>query len=253
LSADFSIVSQSLSKSYGPHCALSDLTFSTRAGEIIGILGRNGAGKSTTFHLLTTYLKPSSGAASVTGFDLVKESKYVRQVIGYLPESFNLYPELTVEEYLFFIARIRGLAKSDIQKQVISSIELCSLGDYRRVLCGLLSKGYRQRVGLAQAILHRPKVIVLDEPTNGLDPEQVMEFRAVIDSLAAQGATILLSTHILQEVQALCRRVLVLDSGKLVLDSGGLSEGDSFDSVERLFKQAIITEPGRDSYKESVK
>jgi len=242
LSDNYTIKVESLCKSYGSHRALEALSFSASAGEIIGILGRNGAGKSTTFRLLTTYIKPSAGSATINGSDLIKQTDRVRRSIGYLPENFALYPELTVREYLLFIARMRGFSRSKAREYVGSSLELCCLLDYQNVLCSLLSKGYRQRVGLAQAILHRPPVVILDEPSNGLDPEQVTEVRAVIESLAAEGITILLSTHILQEVQILCKRVLVLDSGKLVLDSGVVNPDNSFGDVERLFRQAIIKE-----------
>ena len=202
-----------ISKFYGKQKALDNITFDIKKGEIVGFLGPNGAGKSTMMKILTTYSKAYSGEASVNGFDVEKDSRQVQRSIGYLPEHNPLYLELYVREYLRFNAEVYGVSKNRIDT-VISETGL-SPEAHKKI--GQLSKGYRQRVGLAAALLHDPEVLILDEPTTGLDPNQLQEIRKLIKKMA-QTKTILLSTHIMKEVEALCDRVLIIDKGKLVAD-----------------------------------
>ena len=202
-----------ISKFYGKQKALDNITFDIKKGEIVGFLGPNGAGKSTMMKILTTYSKAHSGEASVNGFDVEKDSRQVQRSIGYLPEHNPLYLELYVREYLSFNAEVYGVSKDRIDT-VISETGL-SPESHKKI--GQLSKGYRQRVGLAAALLHDPEVLILDEPTTGLDPNQLQEIRKLIKKMA-HTKTILLSTHIMKEVEALCDRVLIVDKGKLVAD-----------------------------------
>jgi ABC-2 type transport system ATP-binding protein len=204
-----------LSKDYGRYQAVADLSFAVESGEILGFLGPNGAGKTTTMRILTGYLPATSGTARVAGFDVHENSMAVRQSIGYLPETPPLYPEMSVEGYLNFVAQLKGVAAGDRPKRIDSALKRCALEDRRRSLITTLSKGYRQRVGIAQAIVHDPPVIILDEPTVGLDPRQIIEVRELIKSLAGQH-TIILSTHILPEVSMTCDRVAIIDRGRLV-------------------------------------
>ncbi len=204
-----------LSKSYGPHPAIEDVFFTVEPGEILGFLGPNGAGKTTTMRILSGYLPASSGTARVAGYDVHTQSMAVRQRIGYLPENPPLYNDMTVLGYLHFVARIKGVTAGDRRKQVDLAIQQCSLETETQTLIGRLSKGFRQRVGLAQAIVHNPPVIILDEPTVGLDPRQIMEVRNLIKGLAGNH-TIILSTHILPEVSMTCDRVAIINHGKIV-------------------------------------
>ncbi|WP_298909404.1 ABC transporter ATP-binding protein [uncultured Nostoc sp.] len=204
-----------LSKIYGSTPAISDVTFSVEPGEILGLLGPNGAGKTTTMRILAGYLPATNGNARIAGYDVHENSLAVRQRIGYLPETPPLYPEMTVEGFLHFVARIKGVPAGDRTNKVIAAIERCNLGDKRRVIIRKLSKGYRQRVGIAQAIVHDPPAIILDEPTVGLDPRQIIEVRNLIKSLAGTH-TIILSTHILPEVSMTCSRVAIINKGKVV-------------------------------------
>ena len=203
-----------LSKTYGSTAAIADVSFSVESGEILGFLGPNGAGKTTTMRILSGYLPASSGTARIAGLDVHENSMGVRQRIGYLPENPPLYPEMTVEGFLFFVARIKQVSAGDRARQVTSAIERCGLVDKRKVLIRKLSKGFRQRVGIAQAIVHDPPVIILDEPTVGLDPRQIIEVRNLIKSLGGQH-TIILSTHILPEVSMTCNRVTIINRGKI--------------------------------------
>jgi ABC-2 type transport system ATP-binding protein len=204
-----------ISKLYGSQKALDDVSFETRAGEVVGFLGPNGAGKSTMMKILTCYLPPSSGTATVAGFSIHTQSMDVRRNIGYLPEHNPLYLDMYVKEFLEFIAGIHGLKnKSARVKQMV---EMVGLGREQNKRIGALSKGYRQRVGLAQAMIHDPQVLILDEPTSGLDPNQLVEIRGLIKNIGAS-KTVLLSTHIMQEVEAICDRVMIMDRGKLVAD-----------------------------------
>jgi ABC-type multidrug transport system ATPase subunit len=204
-----------LSKTYGSTAAIADVSFSVESGEILGFLGPNGAGKTTTMRILAGYLPASSGTARIAGLDVHENSMGVRQRIGYLPENPPLYPEMTVEGFLFFVARIKQVPAGDRAQRVTSAIERCGLVGKRKVLIRKLSKGFRQRVGIAQAIVHDPPVIILDEPTVGLDPRQIIEVRNLIKSLGGQH-TIILSTHILPEVTMTCNRVTIINSGKIV-------------------------------------
>ncbi|MBD2387520.1 ABC transporter ATP-binding protein [Cylindrospermum sp. FACHB-282] len=204
-----------LSKIYGSTPAINDVTFRVEQGEILGFLGPNGAGKTTTMRILAGYLPASSGTARIAGYDVHDNSLSVRQRIGYLPETPPLYPEMTVEGFLDFVARIKGVPAGDRPNKVKAAMERCNLLDLRRVIIRKLSKGYRQRVGIAQAIVHDPPAIILDEPTVGLDPRQIIEVRNLIKSLAGTH-TIILSTHILPEVSMTCSRVAIINRGQIV-------------------------------------
>ncbi|MEH1873429.1 ABC transporter ATP-binding protein [Nostoc sp.] len=204
-----------LSKIYGSTPAITDVTFSVEPGEILGLLGPNGAGKTTTMRILAGYLPATNGNARIAGYDVHENSLAVRQRIGYLPETPPLYPDMTVEGFLHFVARIKGVSAGDRPNKVTAAIERCNLEDKLRVIIRKLSKGYRQRVGIAQAIVHDPPAIILDEPTVGLDPRQIIEVRNLIKSLAGTH-TIILSTHILPEVSMTCSRVAIINRGKVV-------------------------------------
>ncbi len=204
-----------LSKIYGSTQGITDVTFNVEPGEILGFLGPNGAGKTTTMRILAGYLPATSGTARIAGFDVHENSLLVRQRIGYLPETPPLYPEMTVEGFLYFVARIKGVRAGDRTSKVAAAIERCNLQDKRHVIIRKLSKGYRQRVGIAQAIVHDPPAIILDEPTVGLDPRQIIEVRNLIKSLAGSH-TIILSTHILPEVSMTCSRVAIINRGRVV-------------------------------------
>jgi ABC-2 type transport system ATP-binding protein len=204
-----------LSKIYGSTSAIQDVDFSVEEGEILGFLGPNGAGKTTTMRILAGYIPATTGTARIAGYDVHEQSMAVRQRIGYLPETPPLYGEMTVEGFLGFVARIKGVAAGDRTARVNSAIERCQLSDRRKMLIRKLSKGYKQRVGIAQAIVHDPPVIILDEPTVGLDPKQIIEVRNLIKSLAGQH-TIILSTHILPEVSMTCDRVAIINRGRVV-------------------------------------
>ena len=208
-----SIEVNSISKSYGSQKALDAVSFTINKGEIVGFLGPNGAGKSTLMKILTTYISADSGSAKVNGFDVDKEQKSVQKSVGYLPEHNPLYLDLYVREYLEFNAGVYSVSKSRIEEV----IELTGLTKESHKKIGQLSKGYRQRVGLATALLHDPEVLILDEPTTGLDPNQLLEIRRVIKN-AGKDKTVFLSTHIMQEVEAICDRVIIIDKGKIVAD-----------------------------------
>jgi ABC-2 type transport system ATP-binding protein len=228
---------QNLVKSYGEYHAVRNVSFSASKGEILGFLGPNGAGKTTTIRMLATYLAPSSGTATIAGFDILTQADDVRKRIGYLPETPPLYPEMTVEEYLHFVGAIKGIRSKEIHSKVESAMERCFVSDVRRKLCQHLSRGYRQRVGLAQAIIHDPDVIILDEPTSGLDPRQITEIRQLIKSLAVDH-TVILSTHILPEVSMVCNKVVIIHKGKIVVESG-LEELTKSRSLEQVFLEYV--------------
>jgi ABC-2 type transport system ATP-binding protein len=204
-----------LSKGYGRTLAVDHISFEVQKGEIVGFLGPNGAGKTTTMRMLTCFLPPSSGSASVAGFDILEQPLEVKRRIGYLPETPPLYFEMDTVSYLTFVGRLKGLSAPELPKRVDYVCERCAITDVRNKLLGKLSKGYRQRVGLAQAIIHNPDVLILDEPTAGLDPKQINETRDLIRSLAGDH-TIILSTHILPEVEQTCQKVIIINKGKLV-------------------------------------
>ena len=209
------IVVNRLTKSYGSTDAVRDLSFSVDRGEIVGFLGPNGAGKSTTMRILCGYLPADAGEVRVAGFDVFSQSLKARSRIGYLPENVPLYPEMRVGEYLAYRAALKGVRSRRIDEKVEDALELCSLGHVRKQLIGTLSKGYRQRVGLADALVNEPDILILDEPTIGLDPNQIREIRTLIKGLAARH-TILLSSHILSEVEMTCSRLLILNKGRIV-------------------------------------
>lgn len=209
------IEARALSKSYGPRLALDDVSFTVQKGEIVGFLGPNGAGKTTTMRILTGFLPASKGDAIVAGFDVFDDPMEVKRRVGYLPESPPLYPELTVGDYLAFIAELRGFSGRQKLLKAGATMERVGLRGWERRILGSLSKGYRQRVGLAQALLHDPPVLILDEPTSGLDPGQVAGMRELVLSLAGSH-TVILSTHILAEVEALCPRAIVIAKGRLM-------------------------------------
>ncbi|HEX3661525.1 MAG TPA: ATP-binding cassette domain-containing protein [Acidobacteriaceae bacterium] len=204
-----------LTKRYARTTAVDHISFSVDKGQIVGFLGPNGAGKTTTMRMLTCFFPPTAGTATVAGFDVFTQALEVRRHIGYLPEAPPLYLEMETVEYLRFVGRLKGLAGAELEKRIAYVCDRCNIGDVKRKLLGKLSKGYRQRVGLAQAIIHNPDVLILDEPTAGLDPKQINETRDLIKSLAGDH-TIILSTHILPEVEQTCEQVLIINKGKLV-------------------------------------
>jgi ABC-2 type transport system ATP-binding protein len=220
-----------LTKIYGPRMAVDNLSFHVDKGEIVGFLGPNGAGKTTTMRMLTGYLPPSDGRASIAGFDTFRQSLDARRRIGYLPETVPLYPEMSVTDYLDFMAALRKV--SNRRAAVQRAMEATHCEDRARTNIGKLSKGYRQRVGLAQALLHDPDVLILDEPTIGLDPRQIIEVRELIKGLAGQH-TILISTHILPEVEQVCSRVLIIHKGKLVAEDTTQNLGARLRGAERI-------------------
>ena len=206
---------EGLTKRYARTVAVDNISFEVEKGQIVGFLGPNGAGKTTTMRVLTCFLPPSEGKATVAGFDVVENPMEVKKRIGYLPETPPLYPEMEVVEYLSFVGKLKGLGSGEIGRRVDEVMQRCAVADVRNKLIGKLSKGYRQRVGLAQAIIHNPDVLILDEPTSGLDPKQIIEIRELLRSLAGDH-TIILSTHILSEVEHSCERVIIISEGKLV-------------------------------------
>jgi ABC-2 type transport system ATP-binding protein len=238
---------EGLSKRYGEFEAVCDLSFRIGAGEVVGFLGPNGAGKTTTMRMLTGFIPPSDGNVRIAGADIFTEGLAARRAIGYLPEIPPLYPEMTPASYIDFVARLKDVPRSRRKDSVERALSRCGLLDVSQREIRQLSKGYRQRVGLAQAIVHEPKVLVLDEPTVGLDPIQIREIRALIRDLAATGGqTILLSTHILAEVEAICQRAILLHHGRKVLDqpisemvAGGVS-------LEEVFARVMSREAGEE-------
>jgi len=209
------ITVQQLTKRYARNTAVDHISFEVGKGQIVGFLGPNGAGKTTTMRMLTCFLPPTSGTANVAGFDVLEKPLEVKRRIGYLPETPPLYPEMRTDEYLGFVGKIKGLRGSELSKRIDFVLDRCAVADVKDKVLGKLSKGYRQRVGLAQAIIHNPDVLILDEPTAGLDPKQINETRDLIKSLAGDH-TIILSTHILPEVEQTCQQVIIINKGKLV-------------------------------------
>jgi ABC-2 type transport system ATP-binding protein len=209
------ITVKELTKRYARNTAVDHISFEIEKGQIVGFLGPNGAGKTTTMRMLTCFLPPTAGTATVAGFDVLEDPMEVKKRIGYLPETPPLYPEMLTGEYLSFVGSLKGLRGAELKQRVDYVSERCAIADVRNKQLGKLSKGYRQRVGLAQAIIHNPDVLILDEPTSGLDPKQINETRDLIKSLAGDH-TIILSTHILSEVEQICQQVIIISKGKLV-------------------------------------
>lgn len=203
-----------LSKRYARHEAVREISFSVKRGEIVGFLGPNGAGKTTTLRMLTGFLPPTSGTARIAGFDISRQSLEARRKIGYMPENVPLYEDMRVREYLKFRAQIKGLDRSHTRRRVGLMLETCGLQGVHRKMIKTLSKGFRQRVGLADALVHDPQLLILDEPTNGLDPNQIRQIRELIRQLG-QSHTVLISTHILHEVEMTCNRVIIIDNGQI--------------------------------------
>ena len=206
---------QNLTKRYGPFTAVDDVSFRAERGEILGFLGPNGAGKTTTMRILTGYMPPTEGKATVAGFDVLEQPIEAKRRTGYLPETPPLYPDMTVRDYLDFCARIKGVPRADRRARVNTVMERTRIADMAARHCAKLSKGYRQRVGLAQALLHNPEVLILDEPTAGLDPKQIIETRRLIKELGGDH-TVILSTHILPEVSQTCNRIVIINKGRVV-------------------------------------
>ena len=206
---------QHLTKRYGPTTAVDDVSFRVERGEILGFLGPNGAGKTTTMRVLTGYMPPTEGKAIVAGYDIFEQPIEAKRRIGYLPETPPLYPEMTVRDYLLFVSKIKGVPRAERRARVSDVMERTRVADMAQRHCGKLSKGYRQRVGLAQALLHNPEVLILDEPTAGLDPKQIIETRQIVKQLGGDH-TVILSTHILPEVSQTCHRVVIINKGRVV-------------------------------------
>jgi ABC-2 type transport system ATP-binding protein len=234
---------EGITKDYGPFTAVSNLSFSVEAGEILGFLGPNGAGKTTTMRVLTGFFPPSAGSARIAGHDVVAEPLAAKAKIGYLPETPPLYPEMSVVDYVHFVAHIKGVPSAERNQKVERALERCSLTEVRDKLCAKLSKGFRQRVGLAQALVHDPEVLILDEPTAGLDPQQIGETRELIKSLGGDH-TVILSTHILPEVSMTCDRVVIINRGRLVAHGTPKSLTDRFRDQFRKTASIDVTIQG---------
>ena len=228
-----------LSKSYGPYMAVKEISFTADTGQVVGFLGPNGAGKTTTIRMLSTYLPPSNGTASVAGFDICSEADSVRENIGYLPEVPPLYEEMTVLEYLAFVSKLKKIPRADVLESIDRVVEACGLKDVAKRLCQQISRGYRQRVGIAQAIIHNPKVVILDEPTTGLDPKQIVEIRELIRTLG-EDRTVLLSTHILPEVTMVCDKAVIITEGRVVREQ--MLDQLEGESLEALFLKSVSAE-----------
>jgi ABC-2 type transport system ATP-binding protein len=216
-----SIVVNNLTKKFGSQRAVDNISFEVKEGEILGFLGPNGAGKTTTMKILTCYIAPSDGNATVNGFSVLENQEEIKKKIGYLPENNPLYYDMPVLDYLKFVADLQAVPKEQVQKRIAEMVYVCGLNVEKHKKIGELSKGFRQRVGLAQAMIHDPEILILDEPTSGLDPNQIVEIRKLIKELGKR-KTVILSTHILPEVEATCDRILIINNGKIVAD--GTSE-----------------------------
>jgi ABC-2 type transport system ATP-binding protein len=234
---------QHLTKRYGPTTAVDDVSFRVERGEVLGFLGPNGAGKTTTMRVLTGYMPPSEGKAIVAGYDVSDQPIEAKRRTGYLPETPPLYPEMTVRDYLAFVARIKGVVRSERKARVNNVMERTRVADMANRHCSKLSKGYRQRVGLAQALLHNPEVLILDEPTAGLDPKQIIETRQLIKDLGGDH-TVILSTHILPEVSQTCHRVVIINKGRVVAIDTPENLTSKLSGSETLYVQ--VDAPGAD-------
>ncbi|MDP6549135.1 MAG: ABC transporter ATP-binding protein [Dehalococcoidia bacterium] len=227
------IQAEGLTHYYGPFPAIQDVNFNVKKGEILGFLGPNGAGKTTCMRILTGFMPPTRGKVTLGGFDVVEKSLEVRRRVGYLPETVPLYTEMTVTSYLKYMGTLRRMPPKAIKRRIGEVIGVCRLGDYRGTIIGKLSKGFRQRVGIAQAILHEPEVLVLDEPTIGIDPIQVVETRRLIEDLG-RSQTVVLSSHILPEVSMICQRVLIINEGRIVAEDTPSNLAAGLQGVDRL-------------------
>jgi len=234
---------QNVSKHYGPLKAVDDITFEVKTGEILGFLGPNAAGKTTTMKMITCFMPPTSGTIEVEKYNVFNDSLEIRRMIGYMPEDNPLYPDMNVTEYLLFVAELRGIAAAERTSRLKRIVELCGVGDVLHQDIGELSKGYRQRVGLARTMVHDPEILVLDEPTAGLDPNQIVEIRNLIREVGKE-KTVILSTHILPEVQATCDRVVIIHRGKLVADGTPEELQSSFQGQELV--HLVLKAPGND-------
>jgi len=231
---------KNLTKAYGDFVAVRDVSFNAESGSILGFLGPNGAGKTTTMRIITGYMPATAGTVLIDGLDIFTESLEARRKIGYLPENPPLYLDMRVEAYLRFVAKLRSVPRAKIQSALDHVLEVCGLKDMAHRICGQLSKGYRQRVGLAQALIHDPPVLVLDEPTIGLDPRQIHEIRGLIHELSGN-RTVVLSTHILPEVSQICDKVVIIADGRVVLEEY-LKQLPGGTSLEDIFLAAITKE-----------
>ena len=236
------IEAKGLTKYYGSFPAIEDVTFEVKKREILGFLGPNAAGKTTTMRIITGFMPPTRGTATVAGYDVVEKSLEARKYIGYLPETVPLYTDMTVEGYLNFMGTLRAMNPKRIRVRTGEVIGVCRLGDYRKTLIGKLSKGFRQRVGIAQAILHEPQVLVLDEPTIGIDPIQVVDTRSLIKELGREH-TVILSTHILPEVSMVCQRVLIIHEGQIMAEDSPRNLAERLQGVERVQVEIRGPEP----------
>jgi ABC-2 type transport system ATP-binding protein len=232
-----------LTRFYGQKRAISDVSFDVRKGEILGLLGPNAAGKTTTMRILTSYMPPTSGTATIAGYDIFDHSMEIRRITGYLPENPPLYTDLVVEDFLRFACKIKGVTRDRISREVDSVIEKTNLGDVRGRVIAKLSKGYKQRVGLAQSLLNNPEVVILDEPTVGLDPKQIIEIRELIKGLAGEH-TVILSSHILPEVEQTCERVVIISNGSVVAEDTPANLTARLKGSERVLIEA---EGGQDA------
>jgi ABC-2 type transport system ATP-binding protein len=231
---------KNLTKAYGNFVAVKDVSFKAENGSILGFLGPNGAGKTTTMRIITGYMPATAGTVLIDGLDIFSQSLEARRKIGYLPENPPLYPDMRVEAYLRFVAKLRDVPRGKLESAIEHVLEVCGLTDMSHRICGQLSKGYRQRVGLAQALIHDPPVLVLDEPTIGLDPRQIHEIRGLIHHLAGN-RTVVLSTHILPEVSQICDKVVIIADGRVVLEEY-LKQLPAGTSLEDIFLNAITKE-----------
>ncbi|HEY6417931.1 MAG TPA: ATP-binding cassette domain-containing protein [Candidatus Binataceae bacterium] len=236
---------KNLTKIYGDFVAIKNVSFTAEKGVILGFLGPNGAGKTTTMRIITGYMPATAGTVVIDGLDIFSQSLEARRRIGYLPENPPLYPDMRVDAYLRFVARLRGVSRSKLEAALDHVVDVCGLKDVSHRICGQLSKGYRQRVGLAQALIHDPPVLVLDEPTIGLDPRQIHEIRGLIHHLAGD-RTVVLSTHILPEVSQICEKVIIVADGRVVLEEY-LAKLPAGTSLEDVFLGAITKERHEDA------
>ena len=227
------IQASDLTHYYGPQPAIEDVSFGVKRGEILGFLGPNGAGKTTTMRIITGFMPPTQGKVTLANYDVVEQSLEIRRRIGYLPETVPLHTEMQLTNYLKYMGTLRGMPSRQIKRRIGEVIEVCRLQDYHKTIIGKLSKGFRQRVGIAQAILHEPEVLVLDEPTIGIDPIQVVETRRLIQDLGKE-QTVVLSSHILPEVNMLCERVLIIHEGRIVAEDSPSNLAQRLQGVDQL-------------------